>query len=86
MPERQREINALAGVETTVTGPALGEESASEEEGEEGQKEEAAASKAKGDVDSSSDEGTSEELSESEDEGEVDAKKAPNSGKKQSAK
>lgn len=86
LPERAREINALAGIESAVTGPALGEASSDEEEDKK-EEEAAAAGKTKGDIDSSSDEeGTSEELSDSEEEM-VDTKKAPNAGgKKKSAK
>ena len=82
MPERQREINALAGIETTVTGPAIGGDSESEEEDEK-QEEQGEVVQKKGDIDSSSDEGTSEELSDSEDEEPADAKKGPS--KKKSA-
>jgi len=31
LPDRQREINALAGIESTLTGPALDADSDSEE-------------------------------------------------------
>jgi len=71
LPDRQREINALAGIESTLTGPALDADSDSEEEkpGNEGAENvEQKPVKIKGDVDSSSDdEGESEELSVSED-------------------
>ena len=72
LPDRQREINSLAGIESNVAGPtAFGEDSSDEENKEEGDQEDKAAAKAqdKGDIDSSSDEeGPSEELSDSEEE------------------
>jgi hypothetical protein len=37
LPDRQREINALAGIESTLTGPALDANSDSEEENPEGE-------------------------------------------------
>ena len=76
LPDRQREINALAGIESTLAGPAL-DDSDSEENNESGsEKEEESAEekpkgKVKGDADSSSEEeGTSEELSDSDSEDE----------------
>lgn len=85
LPDRQREINALAGIESTLTGPALGSDSEDIDDDDkedddvpEEKTSKTAASKTKGDVDSSSDEeGASEELSgsESEDEAPVKAKK-----------
>ena len=81
MPDRQREINSLAGIESNLAGPTLGgDDSSSDEDKPEGEEETAAAKPSKkGDVDSSSDEeGASEELSDSdEDEVEVNAKKGP---------
>lgn len=81
LPDRQREINALAGIESNIAGPTVGDSDSSNEEDKAGDKEPVEAvkkdSKAKGDVDSSSDEeGSSEELSESDDEV-VDTKKGP---------
>ena len=83
MPDRQREINSLAGIESNVAGPTLGDGDSSSDEdkpvGEDGEADGQPNKAAKkGDVDSSSDEeGASEELSDSDDEDEkvVDAKK-----------
>ena len=75
MPDRQREINSLAGIESNVAGPTFGDHDSSDEEKKDEEVEAIKAKKDKGDVDSSSDEeGKSEELSDSEDE-EVDVKK-----------
>ena len=72
LPDRQREINSLAGIESNIAGPTFGDDSDDNEEKEEAAagEEAGAASKGKGDVDTSSDEGegTSEELSDSEEE------------------
>lgn len=81
LPERQREINALAGVESKIAGTTVGDDaSSSEDEAEQKDEEEGAKegkATVKGDADSSSDEeGTSEELSDSEEE-EAPAKKGP---------
>ena len=73
LPDRQREINSLAGIESNIAGPAaFGDDDSSEEEskGEENEEVQAAAGSKnaanKGDIDSSSDEeGPSEELSDS---------------------
>jgi len=94
MPDRQREINSLAGIESNVAGPTAfgGHDSSDEEEkDEEAKAAELAAGKAKkdkGDIDSSSDEeGKSEELSDSEDEEEVSkVKKGPGAKKAAPAK
>lgn len=90
LPDRQREINALAGIESTLTGPAIGEDSSSDDEKEdkEESEQEKPATKAKGDADSSSDEeGTSEELdSDSEDEGPMTRSKKAAPAKKPTAK
>ena len=81
LPDRQREINSLAGIESNVAaGPTIGGDDDSESGDDEKQEEEAPAKQqgTKRDVDSSSDEGTSEELSDSEDE----AEEAPKTSKK----
>ena len=81
LPDRQREINSLAGIESNVAaGPTIGGDDDSESGDDKKQEEEAPAKQqgTKRDVDSSSDEGTSEELSDSEDE----AEEAPKTSKK----
>ena len=95
LPDRQREINSLAGIESSVAGGpqafANQDESSSDEEESKDEEEGAAAQESsknaanKGDIDSSSDEeGTSEELSDDSDDEENQkiskAKKGP--GKK----
>ncbi len=83
LPDRQREINALAGIESKIVGPTAGSDdsaSNSDKEDDEADKEEesvdeGAKGKGKGDADSSSDEGDSEELSDSESEDEKPIKK-----------
>lgn len=90
MPDRQREINSLAGIESNTAGPTLGDGDSSSDEDkpeEDAVAEQAAVKKGtKGDVDSSSEEeGASEELSDSDDEDDkVVAKKGPSkaAGKK----
>ena len=90
LPDRQREINSLAGIESNIAGPAaFGDDSSDEEsKGEENEEGQAAADPKnavnKGDIDSSSDEeGPSEELSDSEEEDVSKVKKGP--GKKAQA-
>ena len=47
LPDRQREINSLAGIESNVAGPTtFGEDSSDEEGKEEGDQEDKAATKA----------------------------------------
>ena len=84
LPERQREINSLAGIESTLTGPNLDADSESEDKPEgEGAEDVAKPNKTKGDIDSSSDEeGASEDLSDSDAEA---VEEAPVKGKKGAA-
>ena len=80
LPERQREINSLAGIETSIPGPVGGDDDSEEEDVPEGETQDNKAAKDKGDVDSSSedeDEGDSEELSDSEEEDAAASKKGP---------
>ena len=92
LPDRQREINSLAGIESNIAGPTFGDDSSEEEEVAEAAADEEAgkAAKTKGDVDTSSDEseGDSEELSDSEDEDQpvVKGKKGAKPAAKPSAK
>ena len=81
LPDRQREINSLAGIESNVAaGPTIGDNDDSESGEDEKQEEEATAKQGtKRDVDTSSDEGTSEELSDSDDD---EADEAPKTSKK----
>ena len=91
LPDRQREINSLAGIESNIAGPAAFGDDSSDEEGKGDENEEAQAAAGsknaanKGDIDSSSDEeGPSEELSDSDEEEDVSkVKKGP--GKKAQA-
>lgn len=89
LPDRQREINSLAGVESNIAGPsaAMADSSSDDEEedkaagSDDGKADKLALNK--GDIDSSSDEeGTSEELSDSDDEKEVASKVKKGPGKK----
>ena len=97
MPDRQREINSLAGIETKTAGPSVGadDDSSSNEEDDdkdnpEEKEDQGAKTAGKGDADSSSSdgEGDSEELSDSDqsDDELPIAKKGPGAKKSGQAK